>query len=203
MLTKMSFETFILGLMNFWISAEVASWEVCRNSDQTRLNSFRGNIYCEHGCCGYAYEQYCCADNIGLIVGCSFGGLVFLGVLSGVIFCCIQKSKRKRSIIRPLGRGLSQNNAAIISSGSHFEPHFKHVLKPPPYSLDPPPAYSEIVPPYSASTSHKNHNEHTTRAIIHNDNPQTGVNILHNNVPLQSQYQPPGAVEFHSEGHGI
>ncbi|XP_061179093.1 uncharacterized protein LOC133187707 [Saccostrea echinata] len=197
---KMSFETFILGMMNFWISSEVASWEICRNDDQSRPNSFRGYLYCEHGCCGYAYEQYCCADNIGLIVGCSFGGLVFLGVVSGVIFCCIQKNKQKRTSIRPLGRGHSRNTIAIISSGSHFDPDFKHVLKPPPYTMDPPPAYSEIVPSYSASTSYKNYNEHLTRAIIHNDNSQTG-NILHNNIPLQSHFHPPGAVENHSEGH--
>jgi hypothetical protein len=86
-------------------------------------------------------------------------------------------------------------------SGSHCDPNFKHVLKPPPYTVDPPPAYSEIaeVPTYSASTSYKIDDEYTTTAVIHNESaPPTGTSLRHN-VPLVTPCYPPGAVDTHSE----
>ncbi|XP_048743634.1 uncharacterized protein LOC125657040 [Ostrea edulis] len=190
----------VLALLNAWIVSEVASWEVCRNDYS--LSATSTYLYCEHGCCGYTYEQYCCADNIGLIVGCAFGGLVFLGVVAAVVFCCIQKNKQKRTAIRPLRRRHTPGTMAIISNGSHCDPNFKHVLKPPPYTMDPPPAYSEIVhvSAYSASTSYKNDDEYTTTAVIHNENPPpTGTSLRHN-VPSVTQCFPPGAVDTHS-GH--
>lgn len=94
------------------------------------------------------------------MVGCTFGAIGCLGVVVFLIYFCVQKNSQERSRVGPLDRG--HHRGAGSTLGGPSGPDFKHVLKPPPYTLDPPPAYTENPPHASAPSFYKNDFEYTT-----------------------------------------
>ncbi|XP_069140066.1 uncharacterized protein [Argopecten irradians] len=52
-------------------------------------------IYCEHDCCGTYYDQECCADFTGLIVGCVIGAVLFFGGIIFLVCLCHHCNKKK------------------------------------------------------------------------------------------------------------
>nr|XP_022301553.1 cysteine and tyrosine-rich protein 1-like [Crassostrea virginica] len=150
----------VRGLMCFFIITGVASSEVCISTDSTQRPASTLLIYCDNGCCGDPGGQYCCTDNLALMVGCTFGAIGCLGVVVFLIYFCVKKNTQERSRVGPLDRG--HHRGAGSTLGGPSGPDFKHVLKPPPYTLDPPPAYTENPPHASAPSFYKNDFEYTT-----------------------------------------
>ena len=58
--------------------------------------------YCEHGCCGNKYEDFCCmdADHVLLLASGIVGGGVLLIILFNVIVHCWFTMKRKQDHLR-------------------------------------------------------------------------------------------------------
>ncbi|XP_060582046.1 uncharacterized protein LOC132738554 [Ruditapes philippinarum] len=54
-------------------------------------------IYCEDGCCGNSYDQYCCLNGrTGMIVGIVIGSLALVAAIVSIlvaVFCCCRKSR--------------------------------------------------------------------------------------------------------------
>ncbi|KAK3580237.1 hypothetical protein CHS0354_012764 [Potamilus streckersoni] len=59
--------------------------------------------WCDYGCCGDKYDSYddvcCSSSNDGVIAGSVVGGVIFLGIMIGVIICCVQSHNRNKGVI--------------------------------------------------------------------------------------------------------
>ncbi|XP_069109011.1 uncharacterized protein [Argopecten irradians] len=98
-------------------------------------------VYCEHGCCGTYYNQECCANYTGLIVGCVIAAVLFFGGIILVVCLCHHCNKKKT-----VGVVMAQpaNNVNMVSNQvSYQQPGYQ---QPGPYQ-QPAPMGSPAYPP--------------------------------------------------------
>ncbi|XP_061194508.1 protein shisa-4-like [Saccostrea echinata] len=109
-------------------------------------------MYCDVTCCGSYYERYCCAlTSTALYVGAIAGGVICVGLIIGIVVCCVYKGKtrvRRHRHINNDATNVRFECSRIYGNDSPKPPpyEFQHHPSPPEYHSDPPPRYLTPLP---------------------------------------------------------
>lgn len=166
--------TCLIPLLVFFSTLGSTLSEVCTEiygySHEPRARTF----HCSFGCCGPAYDQYCCVSHAGVIVGIVFACIFGIAFLSACVCCFLKHHGARGRVIRPSAGGVNQTvvdstgqptahaNVFIVSNGpSSYQttvvnPYFSHENQTgfAPSTFQPkPPAYDEVTAPLPAYTS--------------------------------------------------
>ncbi|XP_053403525.1 uncharacterized protein LOC128558425 [Mercenaria mercenaria] len=149
----------------------IVAGEWCIEYDSDWWDDDSNRIWCEQGCCGDSWDQYCCiSGEVGMIIGIVLGSIALVAIIVSVlvaVFCCCRKSRgRAGQVCQPAGaqtttvqmQGMPVTNMAYGQVGYNGAVNYPVVttsnMAPATVQQWQPPPYDQVYPNKEQSNTH-------------------------------------------------
>ncbi|KAL4230866.1 hypothetical protein ACF0H5_011240 [Mactra antiquata] len=69
--------------------------------DELCYDLYDGYFYCEYGCCGNTYDEYCCGVYSWIVAVSVIGVILVISAIVIIVFCFYKKKGRTGRVIQP------------------------------------------------------------------------------------------------------